>query len=652
MKIESARLILSLFLLFSALFLNAQLNEVNSELLKEAEKSYNQQNYESSKQLCSRIVRYSKSAEVYELLGYSQIALEEYENAKYSMMESISLRNEPDPSLYYLYASVLVKLKEFEDAIIEYQKAIVYFQKQTSEKEENPFFLEALGNNMRYLGNYIGAESKLKIAIRKGNALAYLGLISTYLQLNEIYKIENILNSLSESQVIDLKIDTVSSIFLENVSKLVSKRINIQNISELDYAINSYTDEKGFNGLENDLFYLKYKALWQINRQYDGYKALQQYVSNNPINSKGQEELSQVKMNLNIDSKPPEIEILNPLLTEFNSSVHSGNEDFIIVYGRVLDESGISNISVNDHPIINIENDGIFRVELELHPGRNDFNIKASDIEGNVSDGFSFVIHYEKNDVSAGTLDNISESDIPLLSKGVTNHAVFIAMNDYLDGNFRDLEKPIQDARDIKHILTGRYSFKEKNITELFNVNKKALLDSLTLISSKLGANDNLIVFYAGHGDVKYMNEIIQGGYIIPSDAEYNSPASYISSFELMSTIKKSSAKNILVMVDACFGGALNRSVNMSVAPAYIKRYNSQKSRYILTSGNIETVPDRGEFITNLKNFLGSNTESFITALDMYVYISKNTSGQNQPQFERIENSGDTGGMFVFFLDD
>ena len=83
-------------------------------------------------------------------------------------------------------------------------------------------------------------------------------------------------------------------------------------------------------------------------------------------------------------------------------------------------------------------------------------------------------------------------------------------------------------------------------------------------------------------------------------------------------------------------------------APQNIKNYFNLKSRNIITSGNIEEVPDQGKFIQNVKSFLRFNDKKYVSALDLYTYIVNNTEKSNTPQFGQIKGSGDTGGKFIF----
>jgi hypothetical protein len=158
---------------------------------------------------------------------------------------------------------------------------------------------------------------------------------------------------------------------------------------------------------------------------------------------------------------------------------------------------------------------------------------------------------------------------------------------------------------------------------------------------------DNLLIFYAGHGDEKRTNGEIVGGYIIPSDAKKDNRATYISNQDLVEPVLTTQARHVLFVVDACFAGLMRST--MDDAPQGIKNLYNNKSRRILTSGNREQVPDGGQFIYNFKNYLRNPGKVYLTANELYTYIVDNNSTSNTPIYERISNAGDVSiGHFIF----
>ena len=76
-----------------------------------------------------------------------------------------------------------------------------------------------------------------------------------------------------------------------------------------------------------------------------------------------------------------------------------------------------------------------------------------------------------------------------------------------------------KDAKDVKNVLTTRYTFEPANIFEVYNeeATSKNILAKLTEVRQKLSSNDNLLIYFSGHG---YYNAEIEEGFWIPVDAK------------------------------------------------------------------------------------------------------------------------------------
>ena len=83
-----------------------------------------------------------------------------------------------------------------------------------------------------------------------------------------------------------------------------------------------------------------------------------------------------------------------------------------------------------------------------------------------------------------------------------------------------DLDQPINDATKIYEVLTQQYSFEKQNVTFLKNPTRANLIDAIDQLGDKVSPNDNLLIFYAGHG---YWDADKRLGYWLPSDARKNS---------------------------------------------------------------------------------------------------------------------------------
>src|SRR5262249_2053972 len=81
------------------------------------------------------------------------------------------------------------------------------------------------------------------------------------------------------------------------------------------------------------------------------------------------------------------------------------------------------------------------------------------------------------------------------------------------------LSTPTPDAEAVAQVLQSKYGF---NVTVLKDANRYAILEALNKMREQLTENDNLLIYYAGHGELDKVN---QRGNWLPVDAEPNSSA-------------------------------------------------------------------------------------------------------------------------------
>jgi hypothetical protein len=240
---------------------------------------------------------------------------------------------------------------------------------------------------------------------------------------------------------------------------------------------------------------------------------------------------------------------------------------------------------------------------------------------------------------------------VPVLSldKAPEYHAILIAEEDYKDSSIPDLENPVKDATELKSILESNYTFNSKNIQTLYNKSREEIMQAIVQKSNTLTENDNLIIFYAGHGIAEKDRFGDIDGYWIPSSGKKGQLASYISSDDLNKALKSSNSKHILVIADACFSGAFTRSLS-SDASIGIQKQFAVPSRKIMASGNMEPVPDNSKFVYYLNKNLKENKEKYLTAKKLFdsFYEAILNNSDTSPQYAAIKNVGDQGGEFVF----
>ena len=234
-----------------------------------------------------------------------------------------------------------------------------------------------------------------------------------------------------------------------------------------------------------------------------------------------------------------------------------------------------------------------------------------------------------------------------------TYHALIIGNNNYT--HIPNLLTPKNDAIVIEQILRNQYGF---NTTLLLDADRTQLLKAISRLQKKLNRQDNVLIYYAGHG---YFDENMNSAYWLPVDAEENDDINWIRSERLTAKLKVFPSNHVLIVADSCYSGTLTRGlsisdINKSSRIRYLEKMVKNPSRTLLASGGNEPVSDSGGhghsifaqmFIDGLKN-----TEDLVfTAEELYVnQIKENVSGNaaQTPEYHRIKNSGHTGGDFVF----
>lgn len=322
----------------------------------------------------------------------------------------------------------------------------------------------------------------------------------------------------------------------------------------------------------------------------------------------------------------------------------------IKIIGTASDESGIKQLKVDSLVVTSIEEDGFFRFPLrKKKDDTNPIVITATDSSGNSSD----TILKEKI-MRGGEVTSLQRS-APTFGK---YYAILVAEKDYADSNIKSLNYPVRDARNLKKILTDRYTFEPEDIDTLYNRSREDILEAIIARCKAMGTDDNLLIFYAGHGDTTHdVNDHVDG-YLIPTSAKKGMTSYFITSEEIKKALLRSNARHVLILLDACYSGAFTRGNDDEVPGDIVSQWKSP-SRKVMTSGNLEAVPDESFFIRYLADFLKENTNPFVTAKDVWNYVDRNMknavseAGKGNyynPQYSAITGVDDKGGSFIFVL--
>jgi uncharacterized protein YgiM (DUF1202 family) len=226
-------------------------------------------------------------------------------------------------------------------------------------------------------------------------------------------------------------------------------------------------------------------------------------------------------------------------------------------------------------------------------------------------------------------------------------HALVIGNDNYR--MMPSLHTAVADAKTVADTLRQVYGF---DVTLLTNATRADILGALTKLRKSLGASDNLVIYYAGHG--AYDQEGDQG-YWLPVDAAQDDPTNWVSNADLTSSLKAMLAKHVLVVADSCYSGTLTRGLSVAVQdPEYLQRMVDQRSRTVLTSGGLEPVSDAGSAGHSVfaKAFVSAlaGGGSTMDGQELFSRVREpvEANADQTPAYGIIRLAGHDGGDFVF----
>ncbi len=230
-------------------------------------------------------------------------------------------------------------------------------------------------------------------------------------------------------------------------------------------------------------------------------------------------------------------------------------------------------------------------------------------------------------------------------------HALVIGNNGYR--HFDKLKTAKGDAEAIADALKNDYQFQ---VTLLTDATRDDVMRALADFRRTLSADDNLLIYYAGHGVV---DQVTERGYWLPIDAEKDVQTAWISNADVTDMLRAIRAKHILVVADSCYAGTLTRSATpqLDAQPdktAWLARVTKLRARTVLASGGLEPVADSGGgrhsvFASAFLKALTDNRD-VLEGQALYDRVKRPvTLDANQtPQYADIRQAGHDGGDFLF----
>ena len=226
-------------------------------------------------------------------------------------------------------------------------------------------------------------------------------------------------------------------------------------------------------------------------------------------------------------------------------------------------------------------------------------------------------------------------------------HALVIGNNNY--HSMPKLKTAVNDARSVAQLLEKAYGFKVKL---LIDATRGQMLDAFDDLRKNLSRQDNLLIYYAGHG---YLDDDSDRGFWLPVEADGNRRANWLSNSDLSDTVRAVRAKHVLVVADSCYAGTLTRGVATSMtALDDFSRLAQKRARTALMSGGLEPVEDAGGgghsvFAKAFLDALNANN-GVVDMSQVFSSMRRQVilTAQQTPQYSDIRQTGHEGGDFLF----
>lgn len=235
------------------------------------------------------------------------------------------------------------------------------------------------------------------------------------------------------------------------------------------------------------------------------------------------------------------------------------------------------------------------------------------------------------------------------------NNLIFtIGVDEYQSDFWTNLNNAVFDCKTLLDTLKLKYSFEEYP-NSLFDdqATKKNIYRELTTLRNFVNEDDNLIIFFAGHG---VMNPHTKRGYLIPHEGTYD-PDTWIENSVLKDYIHDINCKHIWLILDSCFSGAFLTNTRGYTGQKLYLELDEKVSRWVLTSGREEKVSDgaigeHSPFARALLSFLDNNDNKYscISEVVHYVRVLTVNTSKQIPQSNYISNIGHQDGELILTL--
>jgi hypothetical protein len=240
-------------------------------------------------------------------------------------------------------------------------------------------------------------------------------------------------------------------------------------------------------------------------------------------------------------------------------------------------------------------------------------------------------------------------------------YAIVIGNQNYQ--SIESLETPKYDAARAARILADKYGF---TVQILEDANDITMLKAINDLNAVLKPEDNVLIYYAGHG-TRLRTGKIESGYWLPVNADAPPKDTFwIPNEQITGHLGRLPARRVLVVADSCYAGLLSSDPSylflnnkVEYSKEYIKYKLAKRARLLLSSGGDKPVLDEGSggnsvFARAFLDELEAN-QGILSSPELFSRVRKRvevSAAKNKfvqtPEFKSIKGAGHEVGDFFF----
>ncbi len=240
-------------------------------------------------------------------------------------------------------------------------------------------------------------------------------------------------------------------------------------------------------------------------------------------------------------------------------------------------------------------------------------------------------------------------------------YALIIGNQNY--DSIEDLSTPHSDSMRTKELLEQKFGF---DVTVLLDADNANIMRAINDLNTKLTENDNLLIFYAGHGS-RIRTGGYEAGYWLPVNASPPPDDTFWVSNEFVTRhLARLKAKRVMVVADSCYAGLLSDAPgylfmgdDANYGLDYVRYKLPKKSRLLISSGGDAPVLDnfgKGHSVF-ARAFIDvlEQSEGVITGPELFLKVraivserSKESGVEQTPELKAIKGAGHEVGDFFF----